>query len=412
MHNSYCTFLNFSKQLPTFALKMKRFIQILLLFCISAGVHAQNYTPSESAKISLLTCTPGEAIYSQFGHSALRLKDSVEQIDIVFDYGAFYINDIPRFVWNFLTGKTYYILDIRSFYQTLWAYRYEGRGIIEQELNLTPSEVKRIGDFLIWNIQPENQEYLYNFFTDNCATRIRDIFEREFPSIQWNHSYAPETWRNILVNRYMGNQSWTSFGANMALGVQTDRPATTNQMMFLPDVLSESLSTATIDNGNRKLANDKKIILEAREIKSPAFFGNAPLILWIIVLFFLGISIAEFNKKKRFFWCDTLFFTIAGIFGCLLWFLSFASIHSFVFPNCNLLWLTPFHLLFVILSPISQIRAKTNVYTVFSAVMTIISVIVSLIVGQYIPLAAFPIMVILALRALPNLYGGNAKQPA
>ena len=138
---------------------MKRIIQILLLLCGSIGVHAQDYTPSESAKISLLTCTPGEAIYSQFGHSALRLQDTVEQIDIVFDYGAFYINDIPRFVWNFLTGKTYYMLDIRSFYQTLWAYRYEGRGIIEQELNLTPEEVKTIGKFLIWNIQPENQEY-------------------------------------------------------------------------------------------------------------------------------------------------------------------------------------------------------------------------------------------------------------
>lgn len=383
---------------------MKRIIQILLLLCSSIGIHAQDYTPSESAKISLLTCTPGEAIYSQFGHSALRLQDTVEQIDIVFDYGAFYINDIPRFVWNFLTGKTYYMLDIRSFYQTLWAYRYEGRGIIEQELNLTPEEVKTIGKFLIWNIQPENQEYLYNFFTDNCATRIRDILEREFPDIQWNSPYEPETWRNPLVKRYMGTQSWSSFGANMALGVPLDKHATTNQLMFLPDALSESFSTATIDNGTRKLANNKKVILEGREITSPTFFENAQFVLWSIAILFLGISIVEFFKKKRFFWCDILFFTATGILGCLLWFLSFVSIHSFVFPNCNLLWLTPLHLLFVILSPIPFIRTKTDFYTLFSAVMTIISVIVSLSVGQYIHPAAIPIMVVFILRAAPFLH--------
>ena len=296
------------------------------------------------------------------------------------------------------------MLDIRSFYQTLWAYRYEGRGIIEQELNLTPSEVKEIGNFLIWNIQPENQEYLYNFFTDNCATRIRDILERQFPDIQWNYPYESETWRNLLVDRYMGTQSWTSFGANMALGVQLDKPATTNQMMFLPDALSESFSTATIDNGKRKLANDKKIILEGCEIPAPTFFENAQFTLWFIAILFIGIFIAEFIKKKRFFWCDVLFYSATGFLGCLLWFLSFVSIHSFVYPNCNLLWLTPFHLLFIILSPIPFIRTKTNFYTIFSAAMTIISIIISLIVGQYIHPAAIPIMVIFILRATPVLY--------
>ena len=208
----------------------------------------------------------------------------------------------------------------------------------------------------------------------------------------------------------MGTQSWTSFGANMALGVQLDKAATTNQMMFLPDALSESFSTATIDNGKRQLANDKKIILEGREIPSPTFFENAQYTLWFIAIMFLGIFIAEFLKKKRFFWCDVLFFSATGILGCLLWFLSFVSIHSFVFPNCNLLWLTPFHLLFVILSPIPFIRTKTNFYTIFSAAMTIISVIVSLIVGQYIHPAAIPIMVIFILRAAPVLYYGALKR--
>lgn len=367
---------------------------ILLLICVSAMAY---YKPSESARLSIITVDPGNDIYSKFGHSAIRLVDDVKDIDVVFDYGSFSYGDMIPFIINFLKGETFYMLDMRSFSLTCHVYEYEQRGIYEQILNLNQSEKVRICDFLIKNIQPENQIYLYNFFTDNCSTRLRDIFETQLDSISWNEIYTPTTWREVLC-RYIGESSWISFGIHTGLGIPTDDTASTRQLMFLPDILSLACETATIHDG-RNLCSPRTEILQSKKIESSPWWNNASLCLWIVAIAFILITIWEFHYKKRLFIPDYILFFLLGILGCFIWIISFISIHSLVFPNCNTIWLTPLHLLFALLWLIPQIRKWTRWYFVFAAIMAVTFFLVAAILGQYIPQASWPILIILISRA-------------
>ena len=138
---------------------MKRLFTIVLLLVASVTTMAA-YHPSEQAEISVLVCSPGNDMYSQYGHAALRLRDTTQHIDEVFDYGVFYIHNYVDFVKNFLTGKMFYSVESQSFLITHWVYSSEGRGIVEYKLNLTPDEIKNICSYLQWNLRRQNGRLL------------------------------------------------------------------------------------------------------------------------------------------------------------------------------------------------------------------------------------------------------------
>ena len=377
---------------------MKRIVLFFALLLSFQGVFAK-YTPSESARVSVLICSPGLPIYSQFGHAAVRIQDTVAKLDAVFDYGTFDMSDISQFIRNFLSGETYYLLDARPFDITMWAYRYEGRGIQEYVLNLSHDEVQQISNYLLQNLRPENQQYLYNFFYDNCATRIRDILQNQFPDLQWNSTYQSKTWRELIV-QYMGTQSWETFGANMALGIGADKLATTNEMMFLPDALADGCLHAKI-NDTKPLLLEKKCLLEPLPQKATSLWNNATLILWIFATFIFICTAIELFKKKRFFVVDIIFFLLMGLFGCVLWILSF-SIHSFVSPNCNILWLTPLHMIFAVALCIPTLRNKIEWYFLFAALATLVALVLAVIFGQYIPPTSIPLILLFIARVFPR----------
>ena len=165
-----------------FSLLLK-FLPVLLLFmCKPAQLFCQKGVPlylSEHTKVSLLTSSPGEDLYAQFGHSAIRITDTLSGQDLVFNYGLFDFNT-PGFYVKFIRGKLPYQLGIQRFDAFLNAYIEENRQCRELEINLNEKERLALINFLSVNYLPENREYPYDFFFDNCATRIRDILENKF----------------------------------------------------------------------------------------------------------------------------------------------------------------------------------------------------------------------------------------
>ena len=174
---------------------------------------------NDSIRLSLLTCDPGEEIYSLFGHTAIRYEEPAKDIDVVFNYGLFSFNT-PNFILRFSLGETDYQLGATDYDNFVSEYTLEGRNVHQQTLQLNDNEKAVLIHLLQENYLPENRVYRYNFFYDNCATRPRDIIEE---SIQGKIIYPPtpkdysKTYRDI-VYQYCKGHPWSRFGIDLCTG--------------------------------------------------------------------------------------------------------------------------------------------------------------------------------------------------
>ena len=153
---------------------MQRTSLLLFLFLFFQLNFAQQHQLTEAAEISILTVGPGTSLNDAFGHSAFRIKDLSQGIDLVYGYGE-YDFDAPNFYLKFAQGKLNYLINRTNFTRFYQVYTYYDRSIKEQVLNLTPAEKQKLFDYLVNNYKPENRAYLYEFFYDNCATKIKDV---------------------------------------------------------------------------------------------------------------------------------------------------------------------------------------------------------------------------------------------
>ena len=165
-------------------MKKLLFLFILIFFC--GSISAQTRPLSSEAKISLLTCSPGGAIYELFGHTAVRVKDPSQGLDLVFNYGIFDF-DTPNFVVKFVRGKLLYKLGVDQFRRFEYQYQVQNRLVIEQLFNFNPTEKQTVFDYLLNNAKPENAYYQYDFFYDNCSSRIFDVLK---DTLEQNLTYA------------------------------------------------------------------------------------------------------------------------------------------------------------------------------------------------------------------------------
>lgn len=299
-------------------------------------------------RISILTCGTGEELYSSYGHSAVRIADTCNGTDIVYNYGTFNFGD-PDFYMKFTRGKLLYYLNAESMDGFMGLYVYEKRSVTEQVLNLNNADAKKISDFLQNNLKEENKYYKYDFLFDNCSTRIRDLFSSvfgkriNFPSIISNDSV---TFRTVL-NHYERNLHWERLGINLLMSNQVDKKMKSYESMFLPDYLLKGIEAATID-GNKLVAETKVILPENRFSENKL---NEPrLYLWIltIVIFLLSLS-KKMEVALKFF--DVFFFMILGLLGFLMLFMWFGTEHKVCAWNLNLLWAFPLHLIFAFMIP-------------------------------------------------------------
>ena len=291
--------------------------------------------------------TPGQDVSSVYGHTAIRIKDPSKKIDEVFNYGVFIFSD-SNFILRFAKGQTDYWLDTNAYRGTFESYRRSKQGIHEQVLNLSEEEKNRLWEFLWENLKEENREYRYNFFYDNCATRVRDALvsnidgEVIFPDKSQNMKFM----RHVSV--YQKVLPWLDFGTWLALGSPANLRATAWEEMFLPEYLMKHFATAEVvleDGQKRKLVESTSILLEPT-IK-PSFTLLSPLVVAIILFLFVINSSRRHLKygKIRYFW-DYLLLLFTGLTGIVACLLMLFSEHPAVQENWNIAWALPINLLF------------------------------------------------------------------
>ncbi|WP_120186781.1 lipoprotein N-acyltransferase Lnb domain-containing protein [Tenacibaculum lutimaris] len=316
---------------------------LLTLLSINLGFsqNTNTLTLSKFSQISVITSGPGEALYEKFGHTAVRVKDPVLQLDLIYNYGIFDFED-PNFYINFTKGFMKYKLARYPFYLSLKSAQQDGRWVKEQVLNLTQQQQNEFFKFLENNALPQNASYFYDPFFDNCATRPRDIIQKiTGDNLVFKDDFVSENLSlRQLMNKEINPNTWGSLGINIALGSKLDKIASPIEYLYLPDYVFEALKTSKIMKGREEenLVKKSNILLdfEEKEAKSDAFSPFLAILLFSL----LGIFITYKNMKnlKRSKWLDFILFFITGTFGLLIVFLWFFTNHSTAPNNFNFLW--------------------------------------------------------------------------
>lgn len=323
---------------------MKKTSFLLFLFgLLSFSLNAQ-IKLSPSADVSLLTCGPGADLYSTFGHTAIRVYDPINRIDAAFNYGTFSFT--PDFYMKFTMGKLNYKLAVESFQSFVESYRYENRWVVEQTLNLTEVEKNKLFAFLQYNALPENREYLYDFFYDNCSTRPRNAIDSVLGDkliYQYPTPQNDSTFKDIL-DVYLGNLQWPDVGMDMGLGSPADKVISEREKTFIPDYLLRLYDNAKVKSANGELSAlviRKRVIVEQipYELKQ-SWAQPTTVFILVLLLWVLLAIIPKVNVVLPY--LDVLLFWIIGLAGWLIIFLWFVTDHTTTENNLDINWANPF----------------------------------------------------------------------
>ena len=390
---------------------MKKYLLLLFLLLLLVPAKAQ-IKLSDEAQISILTAAPSdEAVFTLYGHTAIRVKDSLHKIDLVFNYGIFDFSK-PNFIYRFTKGETDYKLAAYNFQHYIIEYQMRGSEVTEQVLNFTPDEINKIWNALYINVQPENCVYRYNFFFDNCATRPVAIVEEQVDGkIKYNDPPKPQTFRD-LINYCTRNNSWLTFGCDLALGSPTDRVATPHEMMFLPVYLKEEFDKATIvnpDGTERKLVKSTTRLAEelTDDDQGEKEWFTPMLCSMIIFLLVSLITYMEWKKKTYFRLVDCILFLLAGVAGTVLFFLCFISTHPCIWPNWSIVWLQPFDLVAVILFAVKKYGKAAYYYHFINFAALTLLLAGWYFIPQHLNIAFIPLVATLWLRSGFGVYRGR-----
>ena len=291
--------------------------------------------------ISLLTCTPGQELYSRYGHSAIRVQDTEKHVDFVFNYGVFTFNT-DNFYWKFVKGETYYKLGIDPTSWFMEENELEGRDVYEQHLNLSEEQTKAVEQALWTNFRPENRSYLYNFVFDNCATRPYYLLKH----VLGDSIYSPYAeWEGVTYRKYIqyytGKDSWEDFAINMIFGSRADQPMTNEDRLFMPEALMFFMQDATLSDGT-PLVKDSQI--EPFVIAPTPWYKTWYVGLVVFIIFFLTISLIDLRRDKWSWYVDLPFGIIYVLLFAIVIFLTFFSIHPLVGFNWRLFLFPLIHL--------------------------------------------------------------------
>ncbi len=325
----------------------------LLLFLLLAGVLRAQWPLSAKAEISLVTCGPGQSeLYSAFGHTAVRVYDPNLRLNMIFNYGVFDF-DQPNFYLNFAKGNLLYQLATADWDRFKYHYLQEGRSIHEQVLNLDSAQAQAYFNFLMKNAQPENRDYYYDYFYDNCATRVRDGLIAALPeaniAFPEQSQFQPSLSIRGLCDEYLTYQPWGDFAIDFCLGLPMDREADAHIEMFLPDLLEASFADAKLTDGNgeRPLVKETRIIAQdinqyERPLWNPMFFFAALLVIGVLLTIFF------YQKPQKLRLFDFGLFFGSGLLGLFLMALWFLTDHKAAANNFNILVFLPLNIIFSI----------------------------------------------------------------
>jgi hypothetical protein len=381
---------------------------LFLLFIISLSVNAQFVPLSEGSEISIITIGPGAELYDKFGHSAFRIQDPATGQDVVFNYGEYDFNT-PNFYLKFAQGKLLYQLGADYYNSFHSRYVAQNRWMKEQTLNLTLSEKQAVSDYLWNNLKPENKKYKYDFFFDNCATKIRDVVQKVLGNkLEFKEDHIKEelTFRELIQQNLQAN-SWGSLGIDIALGAVIDRKAKPIEYQFLPEYVYEGAANAVINRNGVSESLVKKTTVLFENTPTPTennFFLSPLFILGILGLLIVFITYQDYKRKVRSRYLDTFLFFFTGLIGVFLLLLWFATDHTATANNYNLLWALPISILLFVAITKKHISPKIKRYVLLLLLLLVLLGIHWLTGVQVYAIGLLPLLVALAVRYIYLMY--------
>ena len=322
---------------------------IISVLILDSYAQEKNTANISQYDISILTIGPGNSLSDAFGHSGIRVIDKQNNFDIVFNYGVYDYN-APNFYSNFVKGRPIYSLGLNNYEDFYNSYVKQSRQIIEQKINLSEYQKKLLVNKLITNSREANRSYQYNYFEDNCSTKIADIFneilEKEIENENYDLNATTLNSYRKLVYKHISPNSWGALGIDICLGAVIDRNISLKDELFLPYNLKsyfDNLGSLNIKDGN--LVETNVIYGEYSDYTENSF--SPVYVILILSLIIILITFFDYIRRSKTAILDVILLLITGLIGLLLIYLWFFSNHIASAWNYNLLWAMPFNLILV-----------------------------------------------------------------
>lgn len=331
---------------------------LLLLLLSFSNVFSQTSQLSQAATVSVFTCGRGEQLYSTFGHTAIRIKDLYNGLDVVYNYGAFDFRT-ENFYFKFVKGDLQYFINATSYEEFIYEYQYDGREVIEQTLDLPQAKKQALFERLNASLQSDERYYTYKFIDKNCTTMVMNkVNESIGQPLLKKVDDTSLTYREVLYP-YFGNYFWYNLGINIIFGAKTDQKS---EKLFLPIELLHSLDKASVDG--KPLVTKKETLVKALE--KPHLFSFVNSIYFVALLLLIVLITRKDSVYKSY-----LFMTgLLGLFLCLV---GLYSLHQEVLWNYNALLFNP---LFVLL-PFLKANARKKLLWITLGMLIIYLVIIA-----------------------------------
>jgi hypothetical protein len=345
---------------------------LLLLFLLLAalpfaGIGSAQADPAAVADdgsaitVYVMTMGPGSLVWERFGHNAIWVQDAARGTDKAYNYGLFDFEQ-ENFILRFVQGRMLYWMEGFDAYMTAELYRRDNRSVWIQELNLTPAERVRLRDFLEWNEREENRYYRYDYYRDNCSTRVRDAIDLVLGGRLRESTAAPAgaTFRSH-TRRLTTNDIPIYTGLQMGLGSPVDRPISKWEEMFLPLKLREHLRMiTTVDEAGREvpLVRSEATLYESTRPavrEAPPMWWPGYLAAGLVVGALLALLAAGSSRRRAarygFILLASVWSILSGFGGLVLLGLWTLTDHAAAYANENLFQLNPLSLALLVLVP-------------------------------------------------------------
>jgi hypothetical protein len=335
---------------------------LAILCCAILPAHAGvTDAPGENLEISLITYGPGDIYWERFGHDAIELRDTASGEEIDFNYGVFNFDE-KNFFFNFARGQMHYLIDAEPTTDEENFYAQAGRSVTKQKLALTPQQAAALRDYLFWNLRPENATYNYDYYVDNCTTRVRDALDRALGGVikaRLTKQPGGMTYRQQTV-RLMSAQPWLMLILDLGLGPYADQPLNAWQESFLPEELQKNIRGITVPDahgGTQLLVQSETLLSPNRLAAPPATPPDLRIPLGIAGLILAALIVATWRHARlAYALLSSAYLLAAGLVGVVMLILWTLTAHHSAWANANLLLFNP--LAFLLLR--APWRARSN----------------------------------------------------
>jgi hypothetical protein len=386
----------------------KRFSCILLatlfLFASAARPAEENQssglpTLSPAAKISLVTCSPGDELYTAFGHSAIRILDPELGFDRLYNFGTFDMT-VDHFYLRFARGDLLYQLSVDQGDADIEEHGALGQGVTEVQLNLTPEQKQSLFGALETNLAPANRYYRYDFLLDNCSTRVRDVFEKITGTSVADKTVTGVTFRQML-DPYLDRIPWIRFGIYLLLGAGVDRSVQPREACFLPANLESAVCQTKV--GDSAFGQSPVRLFPARPLPRMPRALDPEIVFSVVLLGWIGLWALRGGRASRI--ISALVYVVFGFTGLFLVVLAANTLHWEAYQNWNLAWLVPTHLVAgigLIFVPANKVL-MLRLYLYLAMVEGLVFVVLSPWLPQRFHPAIYPLVVLLLWRTVIEL---------